>query len=102
VEIGWAAKPCNIPATVVAQAFTPGDSAALMEAVSANIVQNMGIAESTRDPLTRQRAEKGAADGEKLITQIDQNDETVGLMSTLIMAASKDEAAFNKLCRKIE
>ena len=102
VDIGWSSKPCNIPSTIVVQSFTPGDNTALMEAVSRNIIQNRGVAESTRDPLTRQRAEKGVYDGEKLIMQIDQNGETVGLMSTIIMATSKDESVFAKVCRKVE
>ena len=102
VDIGWSARLCNIPSTIVAQTFSPADNSALMEAISRNIIQNRGIAESTKDPLTRQRAEKGVYDGERLITQIDQNGETVGLMSSIIMANAKDEALFSKICRKTE
>lgn len=102
VEVGWLSKISNIPGTIISIMISPVDNSALMEAVSRNIIQNRGIAESTKDPLTRQRAEKGALDGEKLLTQIDQNGEMVGTMSCLIMPVANEENSFVKVCRRSE
>ena len=102
VETGWLSRINNIPSTVVCQTFTPVDAGALIEALSRNICQNRGIAQSTRDPLTRQRAEKGAEDGERIMREIDQNGETVGKMSILAMPLSKDESLFSKNAKRVE
>lgn len=102
VEMGWSSKICNIPGTIVSQTFTPVDNSALIEAISRNITQNRGIAESTKDVLTRQRAERGAEDGEKIIRQIDQNGETVGIMTIVIMPIARDNNVFQKTCRRVE
>lgn len=102
VEMGWSSKICNIPRTIVSQTFTPVDNSALIEAISRNITQNRGIAESTKDVLTRQRAERGAEDGEKIIRQIDQNGETVGIMTIIIMPIARDNNVFQKTCRRVE
>ncbi len=102
VELGWLAKISNIPGTVICFAFEPIDSTELIEAISRNVTQNRGIAESTSDPLTRQRAEKGAEDGERIMKQIDQNGESVGQLVSLIMPLSSDKALFQKICRKSE
>ena len=55
--------------------------ATLINAISRSVVQQRGLADGAKDPLSRQRAEKAADDGEKIIMQIDREGETVGLMS---------------------
>lgn len=70
--------------------------------ISENISQNRGIANSSRDPLTQQRAEKGAEDGERIMKVIDQDGETVGKMGVLVMPLSKEDDTFTKLCRRVE
>jgi len=102
IEAGWLAKISNIPHAVGCQIFEPCDNTALIEHLSSSITQSRGIAESARDPLTRQRAEKAADDAENLMRQIDQNGETVGYMSVLIMPVAKDERTLEKICRHIE
>jgi type IV secretory pathway VirB4 component len=102
IEPGWLSRISNIPRTVSCQIFEPCDNGALVEHLSRSITQYRGVAESTRDALQRQRAEKSADDAEKLMRQIDQNGETVGYMSNLVMPVAKDEAALEKICRGIE
>lgn len=102
VDIGWLSRVSNIPRTVNCQIFQPVDNGALIENLSRSVTQNRGRAESTKDALTRQRAEKAADDAEDLMRQIDQNGETVGYMTNLIMAVAKDEKEFDRVCRKIE
>ena len=102
VEMGWLSKVSNMPGTIVSQTFTPVDAGELIEAISKNISQNRGIANSSRDPLTQQRAEKGAEDGERIMKEIDQDGETVGKMSVLVIPLSKEDDIFTKLCRRVE
>ena len=102
VDTGWLSRINNIPSTLVCQTFEPVDSGSLIEAISRNISQNRGIAGSTRDPLTQQRAEKGAEDGERIMREIDQNGESVGKMSILAMPLSKDEELFTKNAKRVE
>ena len=102
VEMGWLSKVTNIPGTVANVSFRPIDNGALISAISKSITQSRVAAESAKDPLARQRAEKAAEDGERIMLQIDQHGETVGLMSIAVMPLAPDEKAFTKICRRIE
>lgn len=102
VEVEWLSKITNIPATIVSIGFKPVDNAALINAISRSVVQQRGLAEGAKDPLSRQRAEKAAEDGEKIIMQIDREGETVGLMSVSVMPIAKDDKTFKKVCRRAE
>jgi hypothetical protein len=102
VDYGWLSKITNIPSTIVSVSFTPIDNGAFIENLSRSVIQNRGAAESAKDPLAQKRAERAALDGEKIMVQIDQNGETVGSLGITIMPISKDEEAFNKVCRKTE
>ncbi len=61
--MGWLSKITNIPSTIVSVGITPIDNSTLISALSKSIVQQRGAADSAKDPLTRQRAEKAAEDG---------------------------------------
>jgi type IV secretory pathway VirB4 component len=102
IEAGWLSKISNIPRAVSCQIFEPCDNGALIEHLSRSVTRYRGIAESSRDALVRQRAEKSAEDAERLMRQIDQNGETVGYMSNFVMPVAKDEAGLEKICRGIE
>lgn len=102
VDMGWLSKVTNIPGTIANVSFRPIDNGALISAISKSITQNRVAAESAKDPLARQRAEKAAEDGERIMLQIDQHGETVGLMSIAIMPLAPDEKSFTKTCRRIE
>ena len=82
--------------------FQPVDNGSLINAISRNVVQQRGLADGARDPLSRQRAEKAAEDGEKIIRQIDREGETVGLMSVAVMPVAEEEKEFKKACRRAE
>ena len=58
VDMGWLSKITNIPSTIVSIGFKPVDNSALISAISKSIVHNRGAADSAKDPLARQRAEK--------------------------------------------
>ena len=102
VEMGWLSKVSHMPGTVISQLFVPVDNTLLVEAISRNIQQNRATAESTRDPLTQKRAEKGAEDGERILTQIDQYGETVGYITNLVMPFDNQPERFHELCRRVQ
>lgn len=102
VEAEWLSRITNIPSTIVSIGWRPVDNATLVNAISRSVVQQRGLAEGARDPLSRQRAEKAAEDGEKIIMQIDREGETVGLMSVSVMPIAKEEKTFKKVCRRAE
>lgn len=102
VDIGWLSKVTNIPGTIVSVSFRPVDNGALIGAISKSITQNRGMAESAKDALSRQRAEKAAEDGERIMLQIDQHGEIVGLMSIAIMPLAAEEKALTRVCRRVE
>lgn len=102
VEVEWLSKITNIPATIVSIGFKPVDNATLISAISRSVVQQRGFAEGAKDPLSRQRAEKAAEDGEKIIMQIDREGETVGLMSVQVCPIAKEDKTFKKVCRRAE
>ena len=102
VEVEWLSRITNIPSTIVSVGWRPVDNATLINAISRSVVQQRGLADGAKDPLTRQRAEKAADDGEKIIMQIDREGETVGLMSVSVMPVARDENTFKKVCRRAE
>jgi len=102
VDTGWLSKITNIPGTLVSIGIQPVDNSALISAISKSIIQNRASANGAKDPLTRQRSEKAAEDGERIMLQIDQNGETVALMSLVIMPVAHDEKSFVKGCRRVE
>ena len=100
VDYGWLSKITNIPSTIVSVGIKPIDNGTLISAISKSIIQNRGAADSAKDPLTRQRAEKAADDGEQIMQRIDQEGETVALMSLAVMPVAQDEKQFHKICRR--
>ncbi len=102
VEMGWLAKITNMQSTIVSIGFHPMDNGVLVNAINRNVTRQRGIVEGAKDALTRQRAEKAAEDGEKMIAQIDREGETVGLMSVSVLPIAKEEKDFQKVCRRAE
>lgn len=101
-DYGWLSKITNIPNTIVSITFTPTDNGAFVDTLSNTIRNNRGTAETTNDPLTKQRATRTADNAEKTMAQVDQNEESVGLMSVMVMPIARDDAMFTKVCRKVE
>ncbi len=102
VDYGWLAKITSIPGTVVGITFMPIDNGEFISGLSRSVIQHRSAAETAKDPLLQQRAEKSAIDGEKIMLQIDQHGETVGTIVITIMVMARDDSTFNKICRKAE
>lgn len=74
--------------------FVPIDNGEFISGVSKSVIQNRSAAETAKDPLVRQRADRASedADGEKIMLQIDREGETVGTMIISIMANLQEQA----------
>ncbi len=102
-QYGWLSRITNIPSTVCSITYRPIDSGIFVENIARSINRNRGLANSTRDPLTKQRAEKAAEDGEKIMKSIDQQGgESIGQMGITIMPMANKEELFEKSCRQVE
>lgn len=99
---GWLSRITNIPGTVCSITYKPIDNGIFVDNIARSINRNRGVANSTKDPLTRQRAEKAAEDGEKIMKSIDQHGEAIGQMGITIMPMSNKESLFEKTARQVE
>ncbi|MCL2076857.1 MAG: type IV secretion system DNA-binding domain-containing protein [Oscillospiraceae bacterium] len=102
VDYGWYGRLTNIPGTVVSIGYTPLDNGEFIANLSRTINTYRGIADSTKDPLEKQRKNKSADDAERIMQQIDQSNEVVGDFCTLIMVLSRDETDFKEKCNRVE
>lgn len=101
-SFGRLSRITNIPGTVCSITYKPIDSGIFVDNIARSISRNRGVANSTKDPLTRQRAEKSAEDGEKIMKNIDQQGEAIGQMGITIMPMSNKESLFEKSARQVE
>ena len=102
VSIGWLSKITNIPDTISTQIFEPTDNTLLLENISKGIKQNEALLNTISDAVERQRIERELASGEELIKKIDNDGETVGYMTILIMVIAESEEELSKRCKKVE
>lgn len=102
VSIGWLSKLTNITGAIVSLGFKTVDSAALLQAINRNVQLNRGLAEGARDALSKQRAIRAAENGERVLKELDQNSQTVGLLTTAVMPMATDEKSFKAVNRRTE
>lgn len=99
---GWLSRITNIPSTICSITYRPIDSGIFVDNIARSINRNRGVVNSTKDPLTKSRAEKAVEDGERIMRNIDQQGESIGQMGITIMPLSNDEDLFDKSCRQVE
>lgn len=101
VKYGWLSKITNIPNTILSIGFDPIDNSEFIMNLSTSITRNRVLANSTKDNLERQRAERSAEDGENMITQIDRDGEIVGNININILSQGSNLKEFEKNNRKV-
>ncbi len=101
-EYGWLSRITNIQSSAVGITFRPIDGSTFVESLNSLIKQKNGEANSATDALTKSRAKKTAEDADKIMNQIDQNSETMGLMSTVILPMVNDDDYFEKVTQRAE
>lgn len=102
VSYGWLSRITNMQNVVSAQVFEPTSNANLIKDLSRSVSTNRKIYETTRDELTRQRAERAAEDAQSLMRQIDENGEVIGYMSNFAFVMGHDEEDLRQNRKKYE
>ncbi len=102
VSYGWLSRITNMQNVVSAQVFEPTSNANLIKDLSRSVSTNKKISESTRDELTRLRAERAAEDAQSLMRQIDENGEVIGYMSNFAFVMGHDEEDLRQNRKKYE
>lgn len=102
VNVGWLSKITNIAGTTVSVSYKPIDNGLFVNAMSKASSDNSSQSETTKDALQRSRYIKTAADAEKIMKQIDQNQETAGAFVVEIMVISREKEDFIEKCAKVE
>lgn len=101
-EYGWCSRLTNIPGTIVAINYEALDNGSLISTMSKNITIQRGIELSSKDALERQRAKKSADDQERIMQQMDQLHEVMGVYNMVIMVLSRDQSDFSDRCSRVE
>lgn len=102
VDYCWLSKITNLAGTIVSIGGEPIDNSVFMSAMSKAVSENAAGAASAKDALVRSRKEHVASDAEKIMLQIDQNNECVCGFSLEIMVLSRDENDFTDKCARVE
>ena len=102
VDYGYLSKITNIQNTYTSMTYTPIDATSFITALSNNIATQKMIADSAREAIDKQRAEKSYKDSEKMMQQVDQNSESVGKLSICVMPIGDDEEKFEKSCKEVQ
>lgn len=101
-DYGWMSRLTNLHSSIVTVTFTPIDAASFVDSLNHLTTQKKGEAGDAKDTLTKSRATKAAADAERTMINVDQNSESVGLLSTVVMPMSGDDDMFEIVKRKAE
>lgn len=100
VDYGWLGKISNIPGTMFSYTFNQIENDDFIQALNKNISRQRALEHDGNSVLIRQRAKKTADDGERLMRQIDQHAEAVGILSTLVMPIAAEKELLVKAARK--
>ena len=101
-EYGWLSRLTNLHSSIVTVTFTPIDNSTFVDSLNRLTSQKKGEEKSATDALTKMRAKEAGESAEKVMSKIDRNGETVGLMSTVVMPMAGDSDYFDKIKRKAE
>ena len=99
-DYGWLTRITNIPSTMVSFTFTPNNGE-ILENINKNVTMLLGQANSEKEQLKKQRAQKGADEGMNLLRQIDENGESVGELAGTLIPLASDKETLKKVEQKM-
>ncbi|RGH23182.1 MULTISPECIES: VirB4 family type IV secretion system protein [Anaerostipes] len=99
-EYGWLGRITNIPSSIVAMTYTPNNDGEIIDAINHNIKVDRQNLDSM-DPLTQKRSQRAVDNGEKLLERIDQDGESIGELSTLILPLAENKEIYQKVEKKM-
>ena len=101
LEYGWLGKLSNVQGVIMLSEFIPQAEGMLISALSKNIADNKVRAISERDDYKRMQAEKRVEDGQNILRQIEENGESIGIMSNVMLVLGNSEEALKKNSEKL-
>ena len=96
---GWLERPMNVPGTIASITFKPLIDGEILNIIDKNVSTSLSRANNAKSELEKQRAEREATNGAKTLKQIDEHDETVGLVGLSIMPMADTESNLVKIER---
>ena len=99
-DYGWLSRITNIPSSIVSITYTPNNDGEIIDAINHNIKVDRQNLDSM-DPLTQKRSQRAVENGEKLLERIDQDGESIGELSTLILPLAEDKETYKKVEKKM-
>lgn len=101
VDMGWEGKIANIEGVVYKSAHTKIDSSALVTYINNSIKLHRGRMLASKEAIVQERSKKAISDFEKLLRQIDQENESVFNKSILIMVMANNKEELDKKTARV-
>lgn len=102
LNYGWLSKITNIDNSLVAIDVTPIDEGDFIVSLNRTVGQKQSDAINAKSPLQRQRAERAAQDGDRLMKQMDQDGKAVCKMTVTYTTMSDNDNTLSRCCRKAQ
>ena len=99
---GWLSDISNIPGIQVKVNVLPIYSSVFMEAVSKRMNIDIGIRETSKSFIERNRANQRIKDAEITIKNVDEKNEKFCFVSVYIKVSAKDDEKLNQKCSELE
>lgn len=96
---GWLAKLTNLPNSIVSLTYQPLDTGDMINVMDSNINAARKRMIDAKKASEESRAEKEIKHSKKLLDEMDDKNESIGLMSAVVIPMSKEEN-FDKIERK--
>ncbi|MBO5239621.1 MAG: DUF87 domain-containing protein [Lachnospiraceae bacterium] len=98
-EYGWLSKVTNLPNSIVSITYEPLDTEDMINVLDSNINAAKKRAVDAKKASDETRAEKEIKNSRKMLDEMDDKNESVGLMSTVVVSLANEET-FDKADRK--
>jgi hypothetical protein len=102
VDYGWLSRLTNIPGTIVSIGYSPVDNGEVLNTLNTNIKTLRVDMQTAKNPQEQMRKNKAVIDAEKILEQIDLNNEIISSFSIVIMVMSRSENDFKEKCARTE
>ena len=102
VSYGWLKPVTNMPATAVSIHYQEIDAGELVHNLNRSIRQHESLAEEKKNYSEKEAAERIAENAKRLIRQIQNKEEKIGLLSSVIMPFAPEEEAFKRAADEVK
>lgn len=91
VDYGWMEPLMNIPGTVASITYDPLPEGEAMDVINNNMIVLNRKLNETMDPLQQKKLQVAVENSDKMLDNLCRNDESVGAVTSTIMAVSQNE-----------